>query len=181
MALLVGGTGLYLRTIAHGLVLEETGHDPVVRARLEEVLATAGVEPLADELRRRAPDVAAATDLANPRRVVRALERLEARGDAAPPTPTGYPAPDLWLGLRLDPPRHAMQIEDRIRRQFDTGLLEEADGLRARYPEDLRAFDAIGYREAFDVLAGRATLDEAIARDTAVSYTHLTLPTNREV
>jgi tRNA dimethylallyltransferase len=167
VALLVGGTGLYLRTIARGLPLEQAGHDPEVRARLEGRLAAEGREVLADELRRRAPDVAAVTDLANPRRVVRALERLETRGNAAPPVAEGYPAPVLWLGLRLAPAEHAAAIEARARHQFGSGMLDEAGTLRARYPEDLRAFDAIGYREAFDVLAGRASLEEAIARDVA--------------
>jgi tRNA dimethylallyltransferase len=167
VALLVGGTGLYVRAVARGLVLEDTGRDPEVRARLEERLATAGVASLADELQARAPDVAATTDLANPRRVVRALERLETRGGAAPPAPVGYPAPLLWFGLRIETGAHVAAIEARIRTQFETGMLEEAADLRARYPEDLRAFDAIGYREAFDVLSGRATVDEAITRDVA--------------
>jgi tRNA dimethylallyltransferase len=166
-ALLVGGTGLYLRAIARGMVLENTGRDPEVRARLEERLAGAGVGSLADELWQRAPDVAATTDLANPRRVVRALERLETRGEATPPAPTGYPAPVLWLGIRSEAVAHAAAMETRVRSQFATGMLDEAAELRAHYPEDLRAFDAIGYREAFDVLAGRATLDEAITRDVA--------------
>jgi tRNA dimethylallyltransferase len=167
VALLVGGTGLYLRTVTRGLPLEQSGHDADVRARLEGRLAAEGREGLADELRRRAPEVVALTDLANPRRVVRALERLETRGNAAPPAAEGYAAPVLWLGLRLDQAEHAAAIEARASDQFGSGLLDEAAALLARYPEDLRAFDAIGYREAFDVLAGRATLEEAIARDVA--------------
>jgi tRNA dimethylallyltransferase len=167
VALLVGGTGLYLRTVAHGLPLEQSGHDADVRARLEGRLVAEGREALADELRRRAPEVAVLTDLANPRRVLRALERLETRGSAAPPVAEGYPAPVLWLGLRPDPAKNAAAIEARARDQFGSGLLDEAAALRARYKEDLRAFDAISYREAFDVLAGRTSLEEAIARDVA--------------
>jgi tRNA dimethylallyltransferase len=165
LALLVGGTGLYLRVITRGFPLDQAGHDQEVRARLEQRLAADGVGSLADELMRRAPEVAGSTDLANPRRLIRALERLETRGDAAPPVPTGYPAAVLWLGLRLEPAEQEAAIEARARWQFEHGLLEEAVELHDRYPEDLRAFNAMGYREAFDVLAGRATLDQAINRD----------------
>ena len=72
----------------------------------------------------------------------------------------------LWLGL--DPPagQHGRWIAERSAWQFDNGLLDEAAALLARYPQDLRAFSAVGYREAFDVLGGRLTLDDAIARVT---------------
>jgi tRNA dimethylallyltransferase len=71
----------------------------------------------------------------------------------------------VWLGTSVDPAAHATHIEDRARAQFAEGLLDEAAVLLARYPEDLRAFGAMGYREAFDVLAGRASLEAAIAID----------------
>jgi tRNA dimethylallyltransferase len=73
VALLVGGTGLYLRAVARGMALEETGRDAGVRADLERRLAGEGLQVLVADLRRAAPGVAARTDLANPRRVVRAL------------------------------------------------------------------------------------------------------------
>lgn len=166
VAILVGGTGLYLRAVARGLPVESAGHDPAARAAIETQLVAEGLDPLVRELRSRAPSVAATIDLANPRRVVRALERARSLGDMPPPAPTGYPAPVAWLGTAVDRERHAAAIEDRAREQFASGLLDEASVLRARYPEDLRAFGAMGYREAFDVLAGRATLEEAIATDT---------------
>jgi tRNA dimethylallyltransferase len=164
VAILAGGTGLYLRAVARGLPLDG-GHDPAIRAALDARLEEEGLAPLVEELRRLAPTMAGAIDLANPRRVVRALERARLRGDEPPPRPTGYPAPVAWLGLAVDPERHPAIIEARAREQFASGLLDEAAALRSRYPEDLRAFGAMGYREAFDVLDGRATLDAAIAVD----------------
>jgi tRNA dimethylallyltransferase len=164
VALLVGGTGLYLRAVARDVPLDESGHDPSLRADLDTRFARDGLAPLVAELRHRAPSVAASTDLANPRRVIRALERVSVRGDRPPPTPRGYPRPVLWLGL--DPPagQHDRWIRERSNWQFQNGLLEEAGALRQRYPEDLRAFSAVGYREAFDVLAGRRSREGAIAR-----------------
>jgi tRNA dimethylallyltransferase len=164
-AILVGGTGLYLRAVARGVPIDASGHDPTVRAALEKRLTAHGLAPLVAELRDVAPSVAASIDLANPRRVVRALERAMVVGDAPPPRPVGYPAPTVWLATAPDPTRHGAVIEDRARSQFASGLLDEAAALRERYPEDLRAFGAMGYREAFDVLAGRSTLEDAIGLD----------------
>jgi tRNA dimethylallyltransferase len=167
VALLVGGTGLYLRAVARGMPLDETGRDEQVRVELEQRLADDGLAPLVAELVERAPGVASMTDLANPRRVVRALERASVAGDRPPPAPRGYPARSVWVGLSLDSSENARRIAERARAQFHGGLLEEARALRDRYGEALRALSATGYREAFDVLDGRAALDEAIERNIA--------------
>jgi tRNA dimethylallyltransferase len=167
VALLVGGTGLYLRTVARGMPLAETGRDAQVRADLEERFQRDGLAPLVGQLTARAPIVAARTDLANPRRVIRALERVAVAGDEPPPAPRGYPARSVWIGLELDPSENAQSIAERARAQFAAGLMDEAASLRERYGEALPSFSATGYREAFDHLDGRITLDEAIARNIA--------------
>ena len=167
VALLVGGTGLYLRAVARGMPLTETGRDEALRARLEVRLAGEGLAALARELETRAPSVAASTDLANPRRVVRALERVSVAGDRPPPAPRGYPARSVWIGLTLDPSENARRIDERARAQFAAGLLDEARQLRERFDPAVPAFSATGYREAFDVLDGKISLEEGIARDAA--------------
>jgi tRNA dimethylallyltransferase len=167
VALLVGGTGLYLRAVARGLPLDRTGSDPEVRRELEARLAREGLASLAAQLSRVDPRAAERVDLANPRRVVRALERARLTGSASPPAPLGYGAPVLWLGLRPPGHTHRAAIASRAGAQFASGLLDEAAGLRARYDEALPAFSAMGYREAFDVLAGRSSLADAIERTTA--------------
>ena len=167
VALLVGGTGLYLRAVARGFPLDETGADRSVRSNLEKRLAGEGLHTLVAQLRSQAPAVAQRTDLANPRRVVRALERVAVHGDRLPPEPRGYPARSVWIGLQMDAAEHAHRIEARARAQFASGLLEEAAGLRERFDADLPAFSAVGYREAFAVLDGTLTQDQAIARTAA--------------
>ena len=172
IALLVGGTGLYLRTIARGLPLGHGDSDRGLRASLEARFEQDGLEPLVEELR--AIDAAGAEriDLRNPRRVVRALERATLTGSAAPPEPEGYPAPVTWLGLRLDDVEHRRRIATRIDEHFAGGLLEEAERLRSRYPEDLTAFSAMGYREAFDVLAGRSDIEAAKTTDAKRTWAY---------
>jgi tRNA dimethylallyltransferase len=166
VALLVGGTGLYLRAVARGVDLAALPDDPAVRERLEKEFAADGIVPLVERLRTRAPTLAAEIDTANPRRVIRALEIAELRGDGPRPAPRGYPGPVTWIGLTLDRVEHDRRIAARARQQFDDGLVEEAVRLRERYDPGLPAFSAIGYREAWDVADGRRTLDEAVAADT---------------
>jgi tRNA dimethylallyltransferase len=149
--------------------IDQAGRDPVARERIEGRLAGEGLHALVAELRGSAPAVADATDLANPRRVVRALERVAIHGDRPPPAPSSYPGPVLWLGLSVEAPTHRRWIEDRARGQFSGGLIDEAQSLLARYPASLPAFSAIGYREAFDVLAGCRT--EAEGAEAAAGRT----------
>ena len=167
IALLVGGSGLYLRAVARGLALDETGRDPVVRADLEQRLAGEGLHVLVAQLRSQAPRVAAGTDLANPRRVVRALERVAVQGDVPPPAPLGYPARSVWIGLNLEPSENDRRIAERARAQFAGGLLDEAAALRRRFNPQLSAFSAVGYREAFAHLDGTLTVEQALEETVA--------------
>ena len=165
LAILVGGTGLYLRAVARGLDTDALPHDADVRARIEREVLAAGVESAARRLTTIAPRRAERTDLHNPRRVARALELAELAGDGPLPQAPGYAGPVTWLGLDLDPAVHDTWILERATKQFGAGLIDEARTLRERFDPSLPAFSAIGYREAWDVIDGRATLDEAITRD----------------
>jgi tRNA dimethylallyltransferase len=165
LAILAGGTGLYLRAVARGLDTDALPSDPVARARIEAGLAAGGLEPAVARLRELAPRLASRIDTANPRRVARALEIAELRGDAPPPPPMGYDGPLAWIGLRVEPATHAGWIATRARQQFDAGLLEEARALRERFDPALPAFSAIGYREAWAVLDGELTREAAIELD----------------
>ena len=165
VAILAGGTGLYLRAIARGLDTDALPADPIVRARLEAELLRDGLEPLVTRLQALAPTSAARVDLRNKRRVVRALEIAELGGDAPPPALRGYAGRLLWLGLTVAPGVHAERVATRARAQFDAGLIDEARSLRERFDPGLPAFSAIGYREAWAVLDGPLTLEAAIALD----------------
>ena len=158
VALLVGGTGLWLRALATGLDVDASPADAELRAKLERELTTDGVEALAARLTAEAPLTAARTDLRNPRRVVRALEITGLRGDGPPAGALGYGARVLRLNMTLDPERNRAWIERRARGQLAAGLPDEAARLRLRFGSSLRSFSAIGYQEAFDLLDGR--LDE---------------------
>jgi tRNA dimethylallyltransferase len=165
LAVLVGGTGLYLRAVGRGIDTDALPSDPELRASLEADLAREGLAPLVVRLQAAAPRGAARTDLRNPRRVVRALEIAELEGDRELPPPRGYDGPTRWIGLSLNHATHRDWIAARARRQFDAGLVDEARALRERFDPTLPAFSAIGYREAWSVLDGTMTRDAAIAED----------------
>ena len=167
IAILAGGTGLYLRAVARGLDTDALPSDPAVRARIETALASEGLQPAAARLSAIAPILAASIDLHNPRRVGRALEIAELRGDGPLPRPLGYPGPVTWIGLTVDAVLHARWIAARARAQFDAGLVEEARALRERFDPGLPAFSAIGYRESWAVLDGELTREAAIELDAA--------------
>lgn len=167
VAILAGGTGLYLRAVARGLPLDDLPDDPSVRARLEAAFARDGVGPLAARLRAEAPILAASTELANPRRVIRALEIAELRGDGPRPAPRGYDGPVTWVGLDVERHEHTRRVAERARRQFADGLVEEAVALRERFDPTLPCFSAIGYHEAWTVADGSRTMDQAIDDDAA--------------
>ena len=165
VAILVGGTGFYIRAVARGLAVDELPWDPAVRAEVEASLASAGLPALVTELRSLAPTRAATVDVRNPRRVVRAVEIARLRGDAPLPEARGYGRPVLWLGLSVPSPILHQRIGARARAQFDAGLVEETQTLAARYDSTLPSFSGIGYAEALGVIEGRLSVDAAIAED----------------
>lgn len=165
VAILAGGTGLYLRAVARGLDAEALPFDKDVRASIEAGLVRDGLAPAVERLTALAPRLASRIDLANPRRVARALEIAELRGDAPAPPPLGYSGRVAWLGLSVAPDVHRRWIANRARDQFDGGLVDEARALRERFDPALPAFSAIGYREAWAVLDGTLTRAAAIELD----------------
>jgi len=165
-ALLVGGTGLYLRAIVDGLTLP--GQWPEVRARLEaEALTPAGVRALHRRLSDADPTAAARIEPANRRRIVRALEvtlgsgrRFSSFGPglgAYPPT--RFSLAGVWLPRQVVADRIAHRYVD----QLAAGFVVEVERLAGRGDGLSRtARQALGYRELLEHVAGRCTLDEAI-------------------
>lgn len=160
---LVGGTGLYIAALVDGHDYAAQPWSPEVRGRLTDELETDGLEPLAERLAREDPVAAARTDLRNPRRVLRALERVEAGGGGVEPRAEPYAGRVALLGL--DRPRPALhrRIDERAGGLFANGLLDEVRALLdAGYGPELHPMTGHGYREAAAVLAGEWPLDRAI-------------------
>ena len=165
--IITGGTGLYFMALTEGLA-EIPPPPEDVRAAVDARLKAEGVMALAEGLRRRDPETAAATDLKNPMRVTRALEVLEAtgRGLAAWRAETPPPLVKECERALIAPDRE--QLYARCDARFDAmlkaGALEEAAAMAARgLNPALPAMKAVGAPELFAHLAGTLSLEDAAA------------------
>jgi len=166
-ALLVGGTGLYVRAIVDDLTVPP--RYPEVAARLEaEAEQPGGVAALYDRLCSLDPAAAARMTPQNRRRVVRALEVTLGSGRPFSSFGPGLleyrPTRFALLGLPFDPARVDARIEARFAGWMAAGLLDEVRAL-ARRPGGLSrtARQALGYRELLAHLEGRLSLADAVA------------------
>ncbi len=160
-AVLVGGTGLYVRAVVDDLQLP--GRFPEARAALDAEPDTASLHRRLAELD---PVAAGRMEATNRRRVVRALEVTLGSGrpfSSFGPGLDAYPASPLaQVGLRLPPDVLDARIARRFRDMLDAGLLDEVRALLRR-PGGLSrtAGQALGYRELAVHLQGRCSVDEA--------------------
>lgn len=160
--IVVGGTGLYVKSLTHGLD-EIPGPDPDVRARWERVLERDGVAALQAALRERSPDMLASLDDAqNGRRLVRALE-LDAAGVRA--LPRGWEAdPTPMPALDMPAERLHSRIEQRVHDMYGRGLVDEVEALSQSCGTlSATALQAIGYAEVLAWQEGRCSREEAVA------------------
>lgn len=164
VAVLVGGSGLYLDALIKGLDPLPAG-DPHTRERIQERFRAEGLAPLLEELMRHDPDTMRTIDRANPHRVIRALEICLITGR---PYSTLRSSPQDRKDIRLiriamDLPREELygRIDARVDLMVANGLEEEA---RSLVPyKALNALQTVGYREWFAHFAGELDRTEAIA------------------
>lgn len=166
--IIVGGTGLYFKALTEGLA-EIPQPEPAVRDAVNARLEAEGRDALAAGLTSRDPETAAKVDLANPMRVVRALEVLEGTGKglaawwAETPAPLVGDADKVLIGPDRD------ELYARCDARFDlmikAGAMEEARAMMDRdLPPNLPAMKAVGAPELFAHLRGEVSLDEAAGR-----------------
>ena len=164
LPLVVGGSGLYVSALVDGYELDAGAPDPVHRAELAAALASGGVAALAERLARLDPDAARRIDLHNPRRVTRALERVDAIGRGSPPESRPWPGRVAMIGIGR--PRAVLnrRIDARAAWLFGHGLLDEVGALlEAGHDPGRPPLTSHGYGEAARYLAGEWSLERAVA------------------
>lgn len=166
-ALLVGGSGLYFRAVVDDL--EFPGTAPAVRRILEAEAAAVGSTTLYRRLAGFDAAAAAKIEPSNARRTVRALEVAALTGrpfSSFAAAWESYPQGRVRVaGVTLSPEVLRARIEERVRRQFQGGLVEEVRALLDRgFGRFVTASQAIGYLEVAEHLAGDLTLDQAAER-----------------
>ena len=158
-AIVVGGSGLYLKAITHGF-----DQVPPPDPKLREELNRLPQKELAERLQKLSPELAARTDLKNPRRVIRAIEiaasvipsRIVAADDVRGPRS----ATNGVLLLR-DRDDLYQRINERVNAMFRDGVEEEVRALQDIGPT---AGSALGLKEIRALIAGQISREECIAK-----------------
>jgi tRNA dimethylallyltransferase len=163
-AVIVGGTGLYIKAILDDLNFPDT--DPAIRARLESEALEFGTDSLFARLQVEDPAAALAIDRANTRRVIRALEVIEITGKpftANLPREDSSRYPDaMQFGLVMEREHLRERIDQRVDRMWEKGLVAEGDNLiEDGILEGSTAQRAIGYSSLIAVRAGTVSELEA--------------------
>jgi tRNA dimethylallyltransferase len=162
VAILVGGSGLYIRAALDNLNFP--GTDPRIRRQLEDELERAGPGPLYERLARLDPAAAAAILPGNGRRIVRALEVIKLSGQSFQATLPGYEAvyPSVQIGLRPDRAELDRRISARVDGMWRAGFVDEVRGLERRGLREGRTSSrALGYAQVLRFLAGEWTGEQA--------------------
>lgn len=165
-AVLVGGTGLYIKAILDDLNFPDT--DPEVREALNALAEKIGAVAMHQRLAKLDPAAALAIVPENLRRVIRALEVIEITGK---PFTANLPRKESTrfplarqFGLVMDRQALAGRISDRVDRMWERGLVAETDVLIAAGIRQGRTAQlALGYAQVLKFRAGQITEAEALA------------------
>jgi tRNA dimethylallyltransferase len=164
--IVVGGTGLYLRALLEGL-FPGPQRSEELRERLRESAANRGSDHLHRILRRLDRPAAEKVHANDVPKLIRAIEVCLA---------SRQKMSDLWqhgrdplrgfrlLRLGLDPDRAALydRINQRARRMFDIGLVDETQRLQQKYGATARPLASLGYKQALQFLRGELSREQAI-------------------
>ena len=163
-AVIVGGTGLYIKAIIDDLNFPDT--NPAVRERLNTEAEEFGVARLFERLQLLDPAAAAAIDIQNVRRVIRALEVIEITGQpftANLPREDSSRYPDaLQFGLVTDREKLTERIDHRVDLMWEKGLVAEVDALLVKgINQATTARRALGYAQVISMRAGEISEEQA--------------------
>ncbi|HZU76333.1 MAG TPA: tRNA (adenosine(37)-N6)-dimethylallyltransferase MiaA [Dehalococcoidia bacterium] len=163
---IVGGTGQYVWALLERWTVPRVPPDHALRARYAALAETQGAGALHALLAARDPAAALRIHPNNVRRVIRALEVAEHSGQPISELQRRRPVRNATvIGLRLPRTQLYARIDERVRRMFREGLVEEVERLRAQgYRRDLPSMHSIGYPEVWALIEGELTLDQAIVR-----------------
>jgi tRNA dimethylallyltransferase len=163
VAVMVGGTGLYIKAFCEGLDELPAAND-TLRNTINEQYKTLGLIWLQNEIRKHDPVYFSSGEIRNPQRIIRALEVKLSTGQSICDFRSGKKAiRDFAIKkINLEIPRHELyeRIDRRVDAMMQQGLLEEAETL---FPQrQLNALQTVGYQELFDFIGGKISLLNAI-------------------
>jgi tRNA dimethylallyltransferase len=163
IAVMVGGTGLYIDAFCHGLDAMPAV-PAAIREELKEAFNKYGITWLQAQVAKEDPLFAEKGEMQNPQRIMRALEIKRSTGQSIlsfqKSAPRDRPFDIVKIGLELPREQLYKQVNERTDGMMKAGLLEEATPL---FPlRHLNALQTVGYSELFEYMEGKISLDTAV-------------------
>jgi tRNA dimethylallyltransferase len=165
IVVMAGGSGMYIDAVCKGID-DLPDVDQEIRKKIHAWYSENGIEGLRSKLQQLDPGYYEKADLNNPARIMKALEISEMTGRPYSSFLTGKSKQRNFSAIKvgLDMPR--AELHERINRRVDAmialGLVQEAAGL---YPyKNLNALNTVGYKEIFEYLDGKCSLEESIGK-----------------
>ena len=168
LPIIVGGSGLYVQAVLYDFQFTDEQVDDLARKAYYEELEKLGPEAMHAKLAALDQKTAETIHPNNTRRVIRALEMIELSGVSKASEEHNRGEIPLYrhliIGLGQNMSREELyeRINLRVDVMMDKGLLQEVQGLWQQNIRGVQSIQAIGYKELYDYLDGRCTLEEAI-------------------
>ena len=172
--IIVGGTGLYIKALLHGL-FQSQPVDPKIRSRLKQEAEENGSQALHDRLQQLDPAAAGRLHPNDSYRIIRALETIESTGKSISELHQEHgfeedPFDALNIGLQMDRRKLYARIDQRVDLMIEAGLVDEVKKLlEMGYTADLKSMQSIGYRHVVEFMSENLSWDECVRtlkRDT---------------
>lgn len=163
LVIMAGGSGLYIDAVCRGID-DFPDPEPEFRSYLKGIYQDEGIEKLKEMLLQIDPEYFTTVDINNPNRLLRALEVCHATGkkfsDQRLNSSKTRDFQIIKVGLNLPRPELFNRIELRVDHMIENGLVDEVKSLLPF--RHLNALNTVGYKEIFDYLDGKITLQQAI-------------------
>jgi tRNA dimethylallyltransferase len=162
LAILVGGSGLYVNAVCDGI--DDIPSDSDIRSELNQRLETEGLEVLQHQLQILDPEHFEKCNIKNPQRVIRALEVCLVSGKTYTSFRTNTKKKRnfeiIRIGLNMLREDIYDNINQRVDNMINNGLIEEVQSVA--HHREQNALNTVGYKEIFQYLDGNITLEESI-------------------
>ena len=165
LPIIVGGTGFFIKSLIYPYSFCGAPKDEEIRKKYNEILDKQGVDYLYSLLQNKDADASLKIHKNDTKRVIRALEIFDLTGTQKTKLNTEEVSQEynsIFIVLNYDREKLYERINLRVDKMFDEGLLAEFDKVLNKYKlnRNHQAMQAIGYKELFDLIENKATLEQ---------------------
>lgn len=161
LPILVGGTGLYMKSLLFPYSFSKTAKNEELREHYKKLCEEKGNEFVYNILKEKSPERAKMLHYNDTKRVIRSLEIIDSGEDFNQENISPVYDYELIV-LTLDRAKLYDKINERVDKMFTEGLLDEVENVIKKYNlnQNSQSMSAIGYKEFFEYFNGQKTLDE---------------------